>query len=105
MLGLSGTFSCYFVSATGNFYTEFMPDMSTAQLASSANPAYAQCIVSNYLTSEDFDYVLLFNVSGDWASCLTGLATPSPTPSTFAPTTALQGELTLGVFLGPPRGA
>jgi len=57
VLGLSGTFSCYFASATGDFYTVFEPDEYTIQVASSANPAYAQCIVSNYLTSEDFDYV------------------------------------------------
>ena len=97
--------TCYFAPYTGNLYTVFEPDMTTTQVASSANPAYAQCLNANMTSTALKGLLLPFNVSGDWASCLTGLATPSPTPSTFAPTTALQGELTLGVFLGPPRGA
>jgi len=105
VLNVSGTMSCYFVSETGNLYTVFEPDMTTTQVASSANPVYAQCLNANMTSTALKGLLLPFNVSGDWASCLTSLATPPPTPRTFAPTTALQGEFTVGASLGPPRSA
>ena len=104
-LSVSVMFSCYDLLSTGYLYTVFNPDMTTTQITSSANPAYAQCLVANMSTTAFEGYVQPLNVSGDWASCLTSLATPPPTPRTFAPTTALQGEFTVGASLGPPRSA
>jgi len=98
VLNVSGTFACYYEYSVGSFYTMFAPDMTTTRVTSSANPAYAQCLVANITATSSGSYLLPFNISGDWANCITNTATYSPTPRTFAPTTTLQGELTLGAL-------